>query len=79
MPVVGPPRRWIGEFCGCYLFIYYLFIFVVIDRFCGCSMGMAEVGCGSRHCGLWVAQIGGDRRGSRRWILDSAWLDSSSS
>ena len=61
MQVVGPPRWWIGEFYGCFLGFFFVCLFVclffilffsVIGGFCGCSVGMAEVGCGSRHCGL---------------------------
>ena len=51
MPVVGPPRQWISGF--------FLF-FTVIGGFCGCSVGMAEVGCGLLRLVTGLVEIGVD-------------------
>ena len=54
----------------------------MIVEFCGCSVGMAEVGCGLLRLVMGLVEIGvghGEVMArSWRWILDSAWLDSSS-
>ena len=59
MPVVGPPRRWIDEFCGCYLFIYFCCDRQVLWLFygygiVGCGLlKLVEIGVG-HDVGFWI-------------------------